>query len=105
MRKVALSRRELIALLQHNDFVRLPARSGTSHKRYKGEVGGITRLVDVDDSIDTFNADSHGVLYYIVTSQLRFTEGAKKANDGWARFYSGEASTAKRADVPYRKWS
>jgi hypothetical protein len=104
MRKVALSRRELIALLEHNGFVRLPERSGTSHKRYRGEVGGTVRFVDVDDSIDTFNADSHGVPYYIVTSQLRFTEGVRTANEGWARFYGGDPTTARKSGVPYEKW-
>lgn len=105
MKKVALSRRELIALLVHNGFAELPARGGTSHKRYKGAVGGKVCLVDVDDSISDFNPDSHSVLYYIVTSQLRFMEGVKNAKDGWDRFYGGEPVTAKKAQTTYRKWN
>src|SRR5690242_10912093 len=104
MKKVPLSRRELIALLVHNGLIELPARHGTSHRRYKGEIGGRVLLVDVDDSIDVFSAESHGVLDYIVTSQLRFTERVRNARDAWERFYGGEPSVARKAQTHYRKW-
>ena len=105
MNKVVLSRRELIALLVHNGFTELPPRSGTSHRRYRGIVDGQTRFVDVDDSIDEFSPKSHGVLFYIVSSQLRLMDSARNANTAWERFYAGEPSIARKAQVAYRKWT
>lgn len=102
MRKVTLSRRELIALLEHNGFVARGRRS-TSHVRYEGVVDGRTRFVDVDETIDEFAPKSHAVLYYIVNSQLGFSQHGMKA--GWERFYAGEPRLARRAQLPYRNWS
>ena len=106
MRTVVLSRRELVALSEHNGFTPGGRRSGTSHVRYQGVVDGRRRFVDVDQTIDEYHPRSHGVLYYIVSSQLRFFgEDIGPAEAGWRRFYGGEPGQARRAQVPYRKWN
>ena len=105
MRKLALKRRELIALLEHNGFTALGRRS-TSHARYKGLVGGRVCFVDVDESIDEFSPGSGQVLHNIVSGQLRFFgHDDTPIKEGWRRFYGGHPDIARRAGVSYRRWA
>lgn len=68
-------------------------------------VDGKVRFVDVDESIDGFSADGHGVLHYIVSGQLRFFDGPGGAKAGWTCFFAGEPTIARKAQVSYRPWS
>ena len=67
MKKPPLTRRDLIAVLEHNGF-QAEGCTSTSHIKYRGVVDGVTRHVTVDESIDEFQAKSHSVLYYIVST-------------------------------------
>ncbi len=106
LRKLVLKRRELIALLEHNGFV-VDKRVGSSHIRYRGNVDGQEKCVDVDESIDDFAPRSFQPLYYIVSSQLGFFGEVNNlpAKVGWERFYAGHPDTARKANVPYKAWN
>ncbi len=103
MRKPVLTRRELVSLLEHNGF-EMRGRTGSSHTRYVGVVDGRTCNVTVDDAVAGYTPASHSILYYIVSTQLGFYRGGSSANDAWKRFYAGEPSIARRAQVPYERW-
>lgn len=92
MRKPPLTRRELIAVLEHNGFV-ATGRTGTSHVKYEGVVDGVRRTVTVDESVDVYTSDSHSILYYIVSTQLGFYRSGS-AKGAWRRFYGGEPRLA-----------
>ena len=103
-RKHPLSRKALVALLEHNGF----AEKQSEHKRKGSHVAYVRdqplddkpRRVDVDTAIDEFGTGSYSVLWYIVTSQLGFGQGTA----AWKRFYAGHPDTAKQHGLTYRKW-
>ncbi|MEX2246617.1 MAG: hypothetical protein WEC75_08010 [Dehalococcoidia bacterium] len=91
-------------LLTANGFVYDHSTGG--HDIYKGAANGRNRSVTVDQQADDFSPRSHELLFYIA-SQLGFIgEGSRiSQQEGWRRFYGGHPGTARRAQVPHRKWS
>ncbi len=89
-----LTLREVIAVLEHNGFIRLPLKA-TSHRRYRGMIGGKTVLCDVDAGHQEFIPKNRTAFYYLVTSQLGIA---------LSTFYAGHPSTARRAQLKYARF-
>lgn len=93
LRKVILSRSEVLAILAAFGATEIARRSGTSHRQFDVTIDGQRRKVTVDDAIDEFSPASFCTLWFIVTKQLQIK---------WERFYAADEKVARRANVKYQ---
>ena len=93
LRKVVLSRSEVVRILLAFNGAEQPQRSGTSHVKYFCWVRGVKKSVTIDASISEFPPDSYSALWFIVQKQLEVS---------WDDFYAADPDVAKRASVNHR---